>query len=110
VRKVLEDQTGCSKVRASNNIDYTNDVGMIQLFHNLIFSFYFGWLDGQQYFNNDILLGFDVTPLEYVRVPAASDFMRERIVFHLSPGQFDCIIDDLLNVLPLDVDRTVVMY
>lgn len=110
VGEVFEDEAGGAEMRATDNVDCPDDVGMAQLFHNLVFSLDLGRLDGQQYFHDDILLGFEVAPLEYVRVATAADLVGDGVVFHIAPGQLDRVVERVLNVLPLDVDRTVGMH
>jgi hypothetical protein len=42
-----------------------------------------------------------------VRIATSADFVRKRILFKFSPRQLDSVIEDALDILSLDIDRSV---
>ena len=46
VREIFHDEAGCLKVGAFNNISELNDVWMVELLQEVVFSFYFFFSDG----------------------------------------------------------------
>lgn len=80
----LEDQASSFEMRALDNIQYFDDIRVVKLFQNMIFSFDLGWLDRKQHLNHHFFLSCYVSPLEHVCVLSSAHLMRDCIVFQLS--------------------------
>lgn len=80
----LKDQTSSFEMRALDNIQHLDDVRVVKLFQNMIFSFDLGWLDRKQHLYHYLFFGCYVSPLEYVCVLSSAHLMRDCIVLQLS--------------------------
>ena len=82
--EVLEDVTCSPEVRAFDDIQQLDDIGVFKVVEDVILSLDFGGLDGRKHFDRNLLFGFYVAALEYVRVLTTTQLMRDRIVLQIA--------------------------
>lgn len=81
---MLEDVAGSPEVGALDYIQYFDNIGVFELFQDVVLSFDFGGLDGHKYFDDYFLFGFYVSALEDVSVLASADLVRDCIVLEFA--------------------------
>jgi hypothetical protein len=75
---------GGPEIGALDDIEYLDDIGVVELFEDVVLSLDFGGFDGHQHFDDYFLLGFYVSALEDVGVLAPADLVGDGIVLEFA--------------------------
>ena len=81
---VLQHQTSCAHVLASNHIQQFGDVGVDELLHKMHLSANLVRLDRQQHLQYHFLLAIGVLPFKHVRVSPSAHLVTDGVSFQLS--------------------------